>query len=804
MPSADPGAGRPPSRAFRLAVPFRQIAKGHKPLAGGKGKTLARLFQTGYRIPDGFIILTRAFDGDEPTKEAWVHIRGCLARLRRGNPKASFAVRSSALAEDSAETSFAGEFETILDAVTDDEIRDAIRAVRHSRRNARVEAYSSAQGLGDADHEIAVIVQYLIRADISGVLFTVDPVSGSLSRMMGNCVHGAGEKLVSGTANSEAFTFARPVGRYDGPQELGRSARELYRIACALEKELEDPQDIEWAIAGGRLYILQSRPITTLSAFTSDTCEWNASRTGRFLWSATNLAEQAPEVRTPFSCSLLDIHDSIGAFSIGRHRATGIIGGRAYSNLSVMLTAYLPLFGGDAKRAAKMLTATFGDIPEDIDIPIVPISRPTWWTRVLPGILGYVMKMQRLKRRIPRFVVENPGRCGRLRETIGQITDRPALSALWQNEIRPYFLRGLLLLYASTIDISPRLERKLRSLVGPEDADILLSNLSGLSGGLESLGPVAGIGKVASGAMSREAYLEAYGHRGVNEFEYAWPRPMEDPAWLDRQIAELTQSTVDVEALFARQRASYDAAWERFTGRYPRMAKGMRSGLMQAAGIAQRREAIRSEVIRIMAVIRAFALRAGKLAGIGDDVFFLTIDEVCALLEGHTDSLRHIPLRRTTHERYRALPQYPGIILGRFNPFSWAADPRRRSDVFVDDAPPAQRETASAGMIKGLAGAPGIGEGNVRRIDRVEESDQFQAGEVLVTSMTNIGWTLIFPRAAAVVTDIGAPLSHASIVARELGIPAVVGCGDATSRLKTGDRVRVDGGRGIVEIIAAP
>jgi phosphoenolpyruvate synthase/pyruvate phosphate dikinase len=83
----------------------------------------------------------------------------------------------------------------------------------------------------------------------------------------------------------------------------------------------------------------------------------------------------------------------------------------------------------------------------------------------------------------------------------------------------------------------------------------------------------------------------------------------------------------------------------------------------------------------------------------------------------------------------------------------------------------------------------------------IEEGEQLEEGEILVTTQTNVGWTLLFPRAAAIVTDVGAPLSHAAIVARELGIPAVVGCGNATMRLRTGDRVLVDGGRGFVEIL---
>jgi phosphoenolpyruvate synthase/pyruvate phosphate dikinase len=110
--------------------------------------------------------------------------------------------------------------------------------------------------------------------------------------------------------------------------------------------------------------------------------------------------------------------------------------------------------------------------------------------------------------------------------------------------------------------------------------------------------------------------------------------------------------------------------------------------------------------------------------------------------------------------------------------------------------------TDSGNTLTGFPGALGVVEGTVRRLERLEDSPELQPGEILVTQLTNIGWTPLFPHAAAIVTDLGAPLSHAAIVARELGIPAVVGCGDATMRLKTGDRVRVDGGQGQVEILS--
>ena len=186
--------------------------------------------------------------------------------------------------------------------------------------------------------------------------------------------------------------------------------------------------------------------------------------------------------------------------------------------------------------------------------------------------------------------------------------------------------------------------------------------------------------------------------------------------------------------------------------------------------------------------------------GLREDVFHLTIGELLAVLEGDETAVRFLPVRRKTFERYRALPPYPPVISGRFDPFRWAADPARRGDVFDSHAamPPPE-----AGLLRGFPGAAGSVEGVVRRIDQIEESHLLQPGEILVTTTTNVGWTPVFPRAAAIVTDVGAPLSHAAIVARELGIPAVVGCNDATIRLHTGDRIRVDGGKGTVEILQA-
>lgn len=164
-----------------------------------------------------------------------------------------------------------------------------------------------------------------------------------------------------------------------------------------------------------------------------------------------------------------------------------------------------------------------------------------------------------------------------------------------------------------------------------------------------------------------------------------------------------------------------------------------------------------------------------------------------------SDAVKYIPARKENYEKYKAIPPFPSIIRGRFNPVEWAKNPNRRLDYYDAAMPPA--ELLDSQTLNGCAGAAGRIEGIVRILANPEEGEKLQPGEILVAATTNVGWTPIFPKAAAIITDIGAPLSHAAIVARELGIPAVVGCGNATSRLKTGDRVLVDGGHGKVQIL---
>ncbi len=793
-----------------MTIAFEKLRPEQQPAAGGKGGTLARLYQAGYPVPEGFVILPGGFEagvpsgdelpGDRLRAEAWAEVQAHLVRLRGDDPQAAFAVRSSALAEDSARASFAGEFETILDVRTDAAVRSAIHTVRQSRHSERVQAYCQARGL-DPDQEMAVVVQRLVPADVSGVLFTADPVSGSRVQMVGNYVHGLGDRLVSGEAQPQEFTLSRPRGGYAGPPELKRVARRLYKLAARLERDLGNPQDIEWAVAGDRITILQSRPITTLLGFDPASGEFNDSLTGDYVWSCVNIGEAVSVVMTPFTWSVM--YRAYNEMNLAPgYNVVGNIGGRAYQNVSVMVASFRAL-GRNLEDLNREMGGVRDEYLESMDQYLVPLPGVTFWA-VLPNALRMLQKQRQGLKNLEAFLSENPGWC---RETCQRIEaaqtadELVSLADRFLTRTLESFWRTVATVWRSGEQVG-RLRRELTELVGAADADTLLSDVSSEDELLASLGPVVGLARVARGEMSREAYLEQWGHRGLLEVEVSVPRPFEDPDWLDRQLAAYAQSPVDVEALLSAQRVRFDAAWERFRDRYPRQVRSMRRRLEETAEAIRVREAVRSEFTRFVWVARTWTLQVGALTGIGDGVFFLTLEELLDLLAGKEAPTATIPTRQETYERYKALPPYPLIISGRFDPFQWAADPDRRSDRYdTQGRLPPVVQAAQENVILGMPGSAGQVEGLVRRLDSPEEGDQLVPGEILVTSQTNIGWTLLFPRAAAIVTDIGAPLSHAAVVARELGIPAVVNCGSATMRLRTGDRVRVDGAQGTIEIL---
>jgi pyruvate,water dikinase len=532
--------------------------------------------------------------------------------------------------------------------------------------------------------------------------------------------------------------------------------------------------------------------------------EWNDSLKGTFLWSNVNFGEAVTQAMTPLAWSVLQFTLDDWVFIPG-FSTVGNIGGFPYLNISI----FASLFHGMGRSRQDLLNSMeatlYMRLPEEMEIPLIPLS-PWKLFSSLFSSLRVQSKQKRGITRLPSYIKENPAWFQRIRGRIQAEQNRASLHALWHSEIKAHIKQGVWCVLGSATyaaNYSLQLRRALEKMVGPEDANRLIANLSDDSDALASLGPIIGLAEVANGQMSRGAYLEQYGHRGPHEFEISLPRPAEDPRWLDQELAHYKNSPMNVSKLMNRQREGFEAAWGRLQSQYPSKASFIHKRIAKSAQQGRMRELARSEYVRDRWAIRLFALRAGELTGLGEEIFLLTFDETLNLLAGDQSVIGSIPARQEAYLRYRALPPYPSIILGRFDIFAWAANPQRRSDIYDGQtAPrPAPPPDNKGKIILGSPGSAGQVEGVVRRLDNPQDGGQFQAGEILVAVQTDIAWTPLFPRAAAVITDIGAPLSHAAIVARELGIPAVVGCGDATMRLKTGDRVRVDGGGGTVEIL---
>ena len=537
--------------------------------------------------------------------------------------------------------------------------------------------------------------------------------------------------------------------------------------------------------------------MSNTNGFDPVTGTWNDSLSGDYLWSRNNFGEGRPDVMAPFTFSITDKVWREICLMPGYSMA-GNICGRFYANVSVS-ASLLTALGKSMEAAKEQMAGMLGHVPEDIDIPMVSFRRSSVLLAI-PKMIGLALRERKGAKQVPAYVATMPARCKKLRERIANTRTKDELIGIWHNEIYASLVDSLWIVAggAAPLESMMKFKRQLADLVGEEDANTLFSGLSSEDDLLASLGPVVGVAKVVQGKMSRGEYLEKYGHRGPHEAELSLPRPAEDPEWLDKQIAAYEKSPIGVDALLAKRRTEFEAAWERLQKKYPKKALKLRRQIDKVGPAARMREAVRDEATRFMWIERIWALRAGELTDLGDDIFLLTLDEVLDLLAGNDAAVVHIPTRKENYARYRELPPYPMIIRGHFDPFKWAADPKRRNDIYdaASDTP-----VTTSKIINGFAGAAGCVEGIVRVLDGPDQGTQFQPGEILVAVTTNVGWTPIFPLASAVVTDVGAPLSHAAIVARELGIPAVVGCGSATTRLHTGDRIRVDGGQGTVEIL---
>lgn len=746
---------------------------------GGKGASLARLARADLPVPRGFHITTAAYNAFvaagvqtsildalesldpsqtsslEATSQRIAHsftlaviprkisqvIADAYADL--GGDDVPVAVRSSATAEDLPGMSFAGQQETFLNVCGAEEVLERVRRCWASLWTARAIGYRLKMGVDQRSLSTGVVVQIMVPSEVSGVLFTANPLTGDRKEIVVNAGYGVGEVVVSGQVTPDSLVLDKGTlslkesklgtkglavlpsagtgTRVEAVAEhrrgewalSGQQLRELGDLAARVETEFGGvPQDIEWAVAEGHCWLPQARPMTGLPLGPAEyvraqqpsvgdgsekdlltkapvpdnlaTYEINDSLVEDALWINANVGEAIPDVFTPLTWSLVRALDDEAAIIPGYYTWSGNICGRVYTNISYRLSAIATLRGWDAKRSLSVLGDVFGRIPKEADVPLHPFSRWSLTWAMLSSGLRFLARYLRASRNMPGFLLDNPEWCTRMTKQIGRVKTRDGLLSTWKVEIGSYtskawwsMLAGTGNVFISTLGLSA----KLSELVGTEDANALLASFRGDSE-LASLGPLSGISQVSRGEMSREDYLSRYGHRGPHEFELSIPHPTEDSSWLERRVEEFKRSESDVDELLHEQRSRHEKARAKIEARFPQEAKRFERQLGRIARQSRLREASRSEFTRVFRLIRAFAIRAGDLAGVGDHIFFLYLEEVVKLLSGDDTAVRHIPARIETYNKYCALPAYPSVIRGRFDPFQWAQDPNRRSDYY--------------------------------------------------------------------------------------------------------------------------
>ena len=793
---------------YKYIYPLKAVRKEKASVIGGKAGSLSRMISDlKLPVPSGYVLISDAISGGIVCEEALAEISDLITRL---SPRHTYAVRSSALNEDGASASFAGQYETLTDVPVEG-ICNAVMDVADSANSARVEGYTDHIGGGSegepgngtsSESKIAVVIQRFVKPEFAGVLFTSDVITGKDDHFVGNYVRGEGEKLVSGAENASEFRIGAIKYSYDGPSEIKRYAKDLGSYCKKIRRAYGVPMDIEWAVSKKKVYILQARPITTLKRMDMETYSVNGTLSGYKMLTRTNVGEIFQKPVTPMTFSALEkINDLLG-FPDWLDN----IDGQPYMNISVICSGLMS-FGVSEKKAVSAITDLVGTIPPGVSVPISPFSKREFWKHI-KKIIFPKNKSKLSKKEKKKMVEELPSICRSLMTEIRKLDSNPALKDYWDNNLLPKLNDGLsAIMGASGTSLAPLFgtRKKITKVAGEEMSNRLCG---GCVGTLDCMKPLLLLEDVLNGKLSKEEYIQTCGHRSVDEMELAAPRPYEDPSFLDERLEQHKASGMDLHAMRENQEKAFQEALSEFKTSYPSKKKWIDKKISKFAQANLFREDLRSKGVWIFSVFREYLRRIGVVNGLGDDVFMLTIDEAFALTEGKNLPVsERINKRKEMYSRYLTQPSFPMLIVGKFDPQAWMNDPERRSDVYLDATAEAERAAATGGVsaasaassdVKGFPGAAGKVTGVVRVVTDADKIDEIEQGDILVTVSTNIGWTLVFPRVSAIVTDIGAPLSHAAIVAREFGIPAVVGCGNATTVLKTGDRVIVDGAAGTV------
>jgi phosphohistidine swiveling domain-containing protein len=769
-------------------------------VCGHKAATLATLRSLGFDVPDGFVIPA----GVLGTRD---DIEAALARLGDG----PVAVRSSGLAEDLPDASFAGQYDTVLNVRGAEAVLDAAAACVRSAHDGRVESY------GHAARPMAVLVQKMVDADVAGVAFSANPITGKRDEVRVSATRGLGDRLVSGAIDADEWlvtqekaTAIRQPQRSIGPEIAQRVAN----LARKAERARLAPQDIEWAIAGDRLWLLQSRPITALPIAPDITIP-------KGTWQKD--AGHFPDPVSPFAAStqfrnadqFLD--DGIAAWGLLPDRAQfKIIGHEPYIHIEPDDGGKNPppwWLLGLVARVVPSLRRKLRASADAVAAGMLETVPAEWESTHKP----------RLRREIQQYAAMDLGTLDdeSLFRNIDTLSDfYTACLKLHFHLFIPHgvglhelavtcqellgwdlyktigLLQGLSGTSAAATDELAALVR--RTSPGSATRQLLQARTPDLLTRLDIVDPPL--------AKELRQYLQFWGLRPLGS-EPGCPLVSEQPQLLADAIADLLGDDAPHDFSSARQ-ALADEARQSLTG-------PARQRFDAALAFATRVYSLREDNVLLtdqlpVGLLRRAALEAGrrlmnlKLIGRCEDAVMLTQTELRDALRDRRDLKALVTRRKAEHAWVRATgggPMTYGPEPGKSPDLRGLPAPARRVNaalLWALELELTPTPKAEGNSVVGIGASAGVYRGRVRVIKTPEQLHTLRSGEVLVCPLTSSAWMMVFRRAGAIVADTGSVLSHTAIVAREFGLPAVVAAANATSSLVDGEEVIVDGARGVV------
>ncbi len=857
------------------------------PMVGGKGANLAELIAAGFPVPGGFCVGTAGYldaaaaaglddvlaaGGPQlaeraraallaaPISDATAAaVRDAYARLGTDVP---VAVRSSATAEDLPTASFAGQQDTYLNIIGIDAVLDAVRRCWASLWTDRAVSYRQEAGIDHHDVRLSVVVQRMLDAQLAGVLFTADPVTGRRTRTVIDAAPGLGEAVVSGSVNPDHVVVEADgtIAEYrvgdkvvairpragGGTEEVtqntaGRSLTdgqvgELVALGRRVEAHFGVPQDIEWAVdSAGAVWLTQSRPITTLYPLPAP------SGDGMRAHFCFTLAQGLVRPITPMGISSFriiaaraaaEVFGATVADPLSGPAALQDLGGRAFVDITpalrssvgrVLLPRVLDVMEA---RTAVVLRS----LVEDPAFAVRNSSRLRFARgalramarfRIPPVALMSALRPAAGRRYLARLA--EPARTLRAvpagasaEQRLDQVERALGLTFPTVPRMFPVWIPGLGLLGAARAIAGDAMDAStaddvLRSLPHnvTSEMDLQLWALA-VRVRADDASAAAFDGTSAAELAARylrgelpttlqdglAGFLHEHGHRAVAEIDLGLPRWSDDPTYVLGVLANylrLKDPELAPDVQFARGARTADATIARVVeavrGRSRWRAAVVRWMLRRVRQLAGLRETHKDCLVRILAFARgelhtigAELVERGTLADV-DDVFFLDLREVRAGLRGEQTDLRATVRQRREDYRLELRRRHvPRILL---------------SDGTEPEALSAAHAGAAPGDLVGTPASTGIATAPARVIlDPV--GAHLEPGEILIAPSTDPGWTPLFLTAGGLVMEMGGPNSHGAVVAREYGIPAVVGVAEATVRITTGDVVTVDGAAGIV------